>query len=438
MKTKNMTTLHLTKSIGRQPLRRGVLLVPLALAWLALSPPARAHPYPPPDGGYPNNNTAEGDAALFDLTTGSNNTANGDAALSANTTGSYNTANGSGALALNTTGIGNTATGLQALAHNTTSFGNTADGYGALFKNTTGISNTANGTNALFNSTTGNYNTANGAGSLKANTTGGNNTANGFRALFSSTTGQLNIALGESAGQNLTTGSNNIDVGNPGAAAAESNIIRIGTVVAFTDLGGVIHPRHSETFIAGIHGVAVTGSTVVVNSGGQLGTAPSSARFKEQIKPMDKASEAILALKPVTFRYKPELDPKGVAQFGLVAEDVEKVNPDLVARDAEGKVYTVRYEAVNAMLLNEFLKQHRRVEDQETTITQLKSTAAKQETTITQLKCTVGKQEATIAQQQKGMEVLSASLKEQASQIQKVSDQLEVSKPAPQMVVNNQ
>ena len=153
---------------------------------------------------------------------------------------------------------------------------------------------------------------------------------------------------------------------------------------------------------------------------------------------MDKASETVLALRPVTFRYKPELDPKGIAQFGLVAEDVEKVNPDLVALDAEGKIYTVRYEAVNAMLLNEFLKQHRRVEDQETTITQLKSTAAKQETTITQLKSTVGKQEATIAQQQKGMEILSASLKEQASQIQKVSDQLEVSKPAPQMAVNNQ
>jgi trimeric autotransporter adhesin len=163
---------------------------------------------------------------------------------------------------------------------------------------------------------------------------------------------------------------------------------------------------------------------VVVNSSGQLGVAPSSARFKEAIKPMDKASEAILALKPVTFRYKHELDPDGIPQFGLVAEQVEKVNPDLVARDAKGEPYTVRYEAVNAMLLNEFLKEHRKNEEQEATITALKSSAAKQETTI--------------AQQQKEIKALAASQKEQALQIQKVSAQLQVSKPATQMVVNDQ
>jgi len=156
---------------------------------------------------------------------------------------------------------------------------------------------------------------------------------------------------------------------------------------------------------------------VIVGSNGQLGTVVSSERFKEAIKPMDKASEAILALKPVTFHYKKDLDPEGVPQFGLVAEDVEKVNPALVARDADGKVYTVRYDAVNAMLLNEFLKAHRKVEEQEATITQLKS---------------------TVAQQQKGMEVFAATVKEQASQIQKVSAQLELNKPAPRTVLNDQ
>jgi trimeric autotransporter adhesin len=178
----------------------------------------------------------------------------------------------------------------------------------------------------------------------------------------------------------------------------ESGKIRIG-----------IAGTQTATFIAGISGVAVTGSQVVVNANGKLGVTASSARFKDEIKPMDKASEAIHALKPVTFRYKPELDPEGIPQFGLVAEEVEKVNADLVARDDQGKVYTVRYEAVNAMLLNEFLKEHQKVQQLE----------------------------ATVAQQQRGMEVLTAQLKEQASQIQKVSAQLELSKSAPQMVGNN-
>ena len=147
----------------------------------------------------------------------------------------------------------------------------------------------------------------------------------------------------------------------------------------------------------------------MVNSSGQLGVAPSSERFKDQIKPMDKASEAVLALKPVTFHYKKEIDPAGTSQFGLVAEEVEKVNPDLIVRDKEGKPYSVRYEAVNAMLLNEFLKEHRKVEEQQATIAQLKS----------------------------GIEALTATVKEQASQIQKVSAELQLQKPAPQTVVNN-
>ena len=193
--------------------------------------------------------------------------------------------------------------------------------------------------------------------------------------------------------------------------AAEANTIRIGNV------------SQTATYIAGISGVTVaSGATVFVDANGQLGTITSSQRFKDEITPMDKASEAILSLKPVTFRYKPEIDPKNIPQFGLVAEEVEKVNPDLVVRDAEGKVYTVRYEAVNAMLLNEFLKEHRKVEEQQTTIAGLKST--------------VEKQAASIAQQQKGMEVLTASLKEQAAQIQRVSAQMAVTKPAPQVVGN--
>jgi uncharacterized coiled-coil protein SlyX len=286
-------------------------------------------------------------------------------------------------------GDSNTATGGAALQSNTTGNNNTANGRQALFFNTTGSQNTATGTFALSSNNTGHENTANGEGALDYNTTGSGNTANGVSALFSN-----------------TTGNDNIDIGNAGVAG-ESGRIRIGTA-----------GNQTATLIAGIYDTTIaSGAHVIIGSGGKLGTIQSSARFKEAIKPMDKASEAILALKPVTFRYKHELDPEGIPQFGLVAEQVEKVNPDLVARDAEGKVNTVRYEAVNAMLLNEFLKEHRKVEEQETTITQLKS---------------------TVAQQQKGMEVLTASLKEQASQIQKVSAQLEVSKAAPQIVANNQ
>jgi hypothetical protein len=218
-----------------------------------------------------------------------------------------------------------------------------------------------------------------------------NNTATGAGALEFNT-GNNNIALGAFAGFKLTTGDNNIHIGNEGVAG-ESSTIRIGTA-----------GTQKATFIAGIRGATVaSGVGVIVGTDGQLGTVTSSERFKEAIKPMDKASEAILALKPVTFRYKRKLDPEGIPQFGLVAEQVEKVNPDLVARDDQGKVITVRYEAVNAMLLNEFLKEHHKVRELE----------------------------ATIAQQQKEIKALSASLKQQALQIQKVSDQLEVSKPAP-------
>jgi uncharacterized coiled-coil protein SlyX len=444
MKTKNMTISQLRNSVNLSPFWRGFFRIPLLLACFALSPAARAV-VPAPDGDYPNQNTAEGEDALFSLTTGFGNTAIGSKALYNNTEGSFNTATGIGALfhnttgdrntanggftlIFNTTGNDNTATGFEALANNTTGDANTANGQSALLSNTTGFNNTATGVNALLSNTTGSSNTANGVNALKnntgigntatgvnallSNTTGMANTAIGLSALTFNTTGGSNIALGQSAGINLTTGSNNIEIGNPGVAG-DSGKIRIGTVT------------HQNTFIAGIYGVTVAkGVGVVVDPNGQLGTKGSSERLKADIRPMEKASEAIHALKPVTFRYKQELDPEGIPQFGLVAEEVEKVNPDLVARDDQGKVYTVRYEAVNAMLLNEFLKEHRKVE--------------KQEATITQLNATVSKQEAIIAQQQKGMEVFAARLDQQAAQIQKVSAQVELSKPAPQTVNNDQ
>jgi uncharacterized coiled-coil protein SlyX len=294
----------------------------------------------------------------------------------------------------------NTATGAFALSSNTTGLRNTATGHIALDANTTGFHNTGTGQNALSFNTTGNY-----------------NTAEGVCALCNQTTGNLNIALGVGAGENITTENNDIDIGNLGVAG-DANTIRIGEPTAVTDpVFGETLPAHTATFIAGISGAAVTGSAVVVTSSGQLGVKPSSERFKTQIKPMDKTSEAILALQPVTFRYKKEIDPQGTPQFGLVAEEVAKVSPALVDRDAKGKVFTVRYEAVNAMLLNEFLKEHR---------------------TVQELKSTVAKQEAIIAQQQKGMEAVTARLEQQDSKIQKVSDQLELSKPAPRTVSNNQ
>jgi len=366
------------------------MCVVVALAGLSLLPTAQAVS-PAPDGGYSNGNTAEGDFALQNLTTGD-----------------HNTAIGNGALLLNTTGSQNVATGAAALFSNTTGFQNVATGAAALFSNTTGFHNTATGIATLISNTIGNHNTAYGDLALASNTMGNFNTVEGAHALAKNTTGDLNIVLGFFAGQNLTTGSNNIDISN-GAVAGESNIIRIGNQVAFTDLEGTMHAAHTKTFIAGISGVTLpSGVQVVVDTDGQLGVAAtSSARFKDEIKPMDKASEAILALKPVTFYYKKVIDPKRIAQFGLVAEEVEKVNPDLVTRDKKGALYTVRYDAVNAMLLNEFLKEHKTVQEQGATMTQQRKDF-----------------EAAIAQQQKQIEALTATVKEQATQIQKVSAQL--------------
>ncbi len=370
---------------------------------------------PPPDGGYPGGNTAEGQNALLGLTSGYYNTAVGFSSLKSNTIGYLNTAVGINALSFNTTGSSNTANGAAALYSNTTGQHNIANGGYALFSNTAGYSNIAIGTYALYFNTTGNSNTAIGGnaglitGTLWDNTTGSNNTAVGALALRSSNgdgntavgsgalidlSGSLNTALGVNAGQNLHGGeSNNIYIGaNVGGVRGESNTIRIGNA----DI--------TDTFISGISGTTVaSGAAVFVDSNGHLGTVTSSKRFKEEIRPMNKTSEAIFSLEPVTFRYKKEIDPTGASQFGLVAEEVEQVNPELVARDANGKPYTVRYEAVNAMLLNEFLKEHRKVQELE----------------------------ANAAQQQKQIEALTAGL-------QKVSAQLEASKLTPQVVANNQ
>ncbi len=425
---RSKTTTPLARySIIRSPLRYDILLVPVALAWFALSPTAQAQLSPAPDGGYPNDNTAEGTGALSSVTTGSENTAIGFSALFSNTTGDSNTATGSEALPANTTGVRNTATGFAALesnttgerntatgraalVNNTTGNNNTADGHDALFSNTTAIRNTATGSFALFSNTTGPHNTAIGYFALFSNTTGDSNTASGYDALVNNTTGVGNIAVGNFAGGNLTTGDQNIDIGNVGVAA-EANTIRIGT-----------EGTQTNAYLAGIYRTNIAkGLVVKVDSEGHLGTVGSSERFKDAIKPMDKASEAILALEPVTFRYKKELDPDGTPQFGLVAEEVEKVNPDLVVRDTDGKPYTVRYEAVNAMLLNEFLKEHRAMLRQEATITQLKSAVALQQKDF----------QATVARQQEQIGALAKGL-------QKVSAQVEVSRLEPRAVADNQ
>ena len=326
-------------------------------------------------------NVADGAFALFSNTTASQNTATGFEALFSNTEGHANTANGFEALSSNT----NTATGFQALAFNTTGSVNTATGSGALTFNTTGSFNTADGEDALHDNMNGAENTAVGEEALLHNVDAVNNTAVGFQALtnnisgvantavgFSAlinNTGDFNIALGNNAGLQLTTGSANIDIGN-GGVAGESNTTRIGSV-------------QTKTFIAGIRGVTTINNNampVLIDSAGQLGTASSSRRFKTDIEHIDKASESILALKPVSFRYKVHKDT--APQFGLIAEDVAEVNPNLVIYDADGKPYAVRYEAVNAMLLNEFLKAHRKMEEQQKEIGELKTQLKRQAAVI--------------------------------------------------------
>jgi len=319
------------------------LLIALGLVCFALSPRAQAV-LPAPDGGYPGGNTAEGTNALFSRTSG----------------------------------LYNTATGLNALLKDTSGSRNTANGVNALRSNTTGSSNTAVGTNALFlNSSI--HNTAIGDSALFSNTIGVGNTAVGYQSLFSSNFGSLNTAIGNFAGIHITGDGNVCIGGGVGGNAGVSN----------------------TTWIRNVYASEANARAVYVNADGKLGTLASSRRFKKEIKPMDQTSEAILAFKPVTFHYKS--DNTDTPQFGLIAEEVAEINPGLVVRNENGEIYTVRYEAVNAMLLNEFLKEHKKVEELEGIVTSL-----------------------------------VATVKEQAAQIQKVSAQLEVNKTARQIVLNNQ
>jgi trimeric autotransporter adhesin len=360
---------------------KNIIATLLVVVCFALPATLWAQLSPPPDGGYPGFNTAEGDDALYSLTTGYYDTAIGNDALYSNTEGYGNTAIGQAALGNNTTGLVNTANGWDALLSNTTGSANTATGQAALYSNMSADRNTADGYFALSTNTTGYRNTATGRGALLSNETGNYNTADGHDALFDNT-GSFNTALGFNAGISHATGDNNIYVGQAGVPN-EANTIRIGTPSTVTDEAGVVHAAHRSTYMAGIMGKTVPRSTpVFVNADGLLGTVTSSARFKDEIKPMDKASEAILALKPVTFRYKTNIDPDRTPQFGLVAEDVACVNPDLVVRDPTGQPYTVRYEAVNAMLLNEFLKEHATVQELKHQVAELRATVKQQSADI--------------------------------------------------------
>jgi uncharacterized coiled-coil protein SlyX len=358
-------------------------------------------------------NTAVGSKALFSTIIGAANTAIGTDALLSNKV-SFNVAVGSDALGNNAfgeqnvaigvnalegagarTGSFNTAIGTNALRSNETGDNNTATGWGALKGNSKGQNNTANGSNALRANATGNYNEASGVNALSSNTSGDRNTAIGFNALDKNTTGSFNVALGAGAGSGVITA---------------DDVICIGRAVPGANVNG-------SCFIGNIRGVTTQNANalpVVIDGAGQLGTVASSERFKKDIAIMGQASEGILSLRPVTFHYK--TDTTGTPQFGLIAEEVAKVNPALVLPDKEGRPYTVRYDAVNAMLLNEFLKDHRTVQEQKAIIAELKST--------------VDKQQATNAQQEKQIEALTAGL-------QRVSAQVELSKSAPQTVLNN-
>jgi hypothetical protein len=311
---------------------------------------------------------------------------------------------GAAALLLNTAGAENTAVGTGVLVHNDT--GSFNDGVGAF---------------ALSNNTAGNFNTAIGAEALNNNTTGGHNQAIGNGALFNNSTGEFNTAFGQGALNVNTTGNANVAIGAGagGGVLTADNVICIGATVSGNNVS-------NTCFIGNIRNVTTQNANaipVLIDTAGQLGTASSSARFKTDIKCMNNASEAILALKPVTFHYKS--DTSSTPQFGLIAEEVANVNPDLVVRDGNGEIYTVRYDAVNAMLLNEFLKEHRKVEEQQAAINELKSVAEQQHKEF----------QAAIADQRKQFE---AHLKQQDARIQKINNQLELQNSATRTVVNNE
>jgi Chaperone of endosialidase len=303
---------------------KSLFTLALLMAFLSLVDPTRAQ------------NTTTGTGALTSITTGKNNVADGSNALHSDLVGADNTAIGFDALQTSTGGADNTAAGSNALQANMSGSSNTGVGYEALYHNLTGGGNVASGSLALYYNTKGNF-----------------NVGSGYRALYANTTGNSNTAVGDNAGSVISTGSNNIDIGaNVVGTLSDTGTIRIG-----------MQGNQKATYIAGIQGqTTAAGAAVYIDSTGKLGTLTSSRRFKDDIRQMGSTSDVLLSLQPVTYHYKPQIDPKGTAQFGLVAEDVARVDPDLVVPDADGKPYSVRYEAVNAMLLNEFLKEHRRVQ----------------------------------------------------------------------------
>jgi Chaperone of endosialidase len=431
--------IHLTTTIG------SFTLVALALLGFALLPRAQAV-VPAPDGGYPNFTTAEGTNALRNLTTGAGNTAvgwyslfsditaglntgvgagtlyfnNADAntaigavALLFNTTGGSNTAVGISALQSNTEGSFNTAVGARALQGNIGGSSNTATGFQALSGNSNGTFNTANGGNALLVNTGGVNNTATGYGALEFNTMGGNNTAMGIFALQDNTTGGGNTAVGSAALASNTTGGDNTALGNE----AGSNITASGNVCIGAGVNGEAGAINT-TWIRNVNtltqnfSAGVNDYVTVRLTDGRLGhtAVVSSRRYKEDIKPLDKTSEGLYALKPVSFRLKKEYDETQSLGFGLIAEEVEKVDPSLVYCNNKGQAESVRYEMGNAMLLNEFLKEHHKV----------------------------AKQEATIAQLKEQIEALVAHSKEQDSQIQRVHDRMQMNNPEARVALSNQ
>jgi trimeric autotransporter adhesin len=319
---------------------------------------------PPPDGGYPGGNTAEGQGALLSRTTGTYNTALGLYSLLSLTTGQFNTGVGAGTL-LGNTADENTAIGAGALFSNTTASGNTADGAFALFSSA-GLSNTAVGQAAMLN-----------------NTTGSSNIAIGVQALGNNDTGSSNIAIGNVAGTGVSTATNVICIGQVSGADVDS-----------------------RTYIANIAGTTVSGggtdSVTIDLTTGLVGHLSSSRRYKENIQPMDNASETLYRLKPVTYRFKKEIDAAQSVDYGLIAEEVAEIDPNLAIRDAKGQIESVRYMAVNAMLLNEFLKEHAKVQKLEA-----------------------------------ALEAVNERLKEQEARIDKVSGQIEFNNSAPQVVVNH-
>jgi len=284
-------------------------------------------------------NTAAGSGALISNSTGVNNTAFGYLALGNNSSGGENTAVGVESLTANQTGNNNTALGLETLWANTTGGNNTATGFQSLLFNTTGNDSTALGFQTLLNNSTGAANTASGTSSLMSNTVGNNNTANGFQSLFSNTSGNQNLALGYQAGYNLTSGSNNISIANAGAAS-DSGVVRVGTV-----------GKQTAVFVAGILGSRVTGSAVYINSNGRLGVMASSERYKTDVATMTDNTDRLGQLRPVTFRLQD--DPSATVQYGLIAEEVAKVYPELVIRGEDQSVEEVRYEELAPILLKE-------------------------------------------------------------------------------------